>query len=116
MTNMTKQIDLRLCNHDITVTFNDPGSWDGGGMGRADEMAGEILLREGMPNSVECVTFLHEMFHLIFGMHGMSEQNTEEVVSTLATSVFGMLRDNPEVAKTLIKVGSLHKLARRVDE
>ena len=84
-------------------------------MGRADEMNGEILLRDDLPTSVECVTFLHEMFHLIFGIHGMAEVNTEEVVSTLATSVFGMLRDNPEVAKTLIKVGSLQKLARRVE-
>lgn len=112
---MTKQIDLRLCNHDIVVLFNNPGNWDGGGMGRADEMNGEILLRDDMPASVECVTFLHEMFHLIFGIHGMATVNTEEVVSTLATSVFGMLRDNPEVAKALIKVGSLQKLARRVE-
>lgn len=113
---MTKQINIQLCAHDITVKINNPGGWDGNGMGRADEMSGEILLRSGMPNSVQCATFLHEVFHMIFGIHGMTQENNEVAVSTLAAGMLSLLRNNPEVGRALINCESLEDLATEPDD
>lgn len=104
---MSNKFNLRLCAHDLTVKIECPGSWSSDGMGRSDEMNGEILLREGMPPSIQCATLLHEVVHMILGIHGLTDENNEVAISTLAAGILSLLRDNPGIGAALINCESL---------
>lgn len=104
---MNKSTTIRICGHDVTLKFTDPDDWAGDGMGRASEISSQILLRPGMPPCVQCATLLHELFHMIFGIHGMPERDNELVVSVLAASMLDFLRSNPKLAKAIAEVRSI---------
>jgi len=101
---------IRMLGHDIDVQFNNPDDWCIEGMGRSCVISSRILLREGMPNSVQCATFLHELMHHLLGITALEDHNTEIVVSTVAAGILDFLRNNPEVAVCLMNVDSLEDL------
>lgn len=101
---------IRMLGHDITVQFNNPDDWCQEGMGRSCVISSRILLREGMPNSVQCATFLHELMHQLLGITALEDHNTEVLVSTVAAGILDFLRSNEEIAVCLMQAGSLEDL------
>jgi len=50
-------------------------------------------------------TLVHEIFHAIWDVFHLEEDDTEErIVATLATGWLGVLRDNPELVSCLLQV------------
>lgn len=64
-----------------------------------------IEIRDGLPDGEEADTVLHEILHAI--LHGMgvqlSEAMEEKFVLASASGLLGVLQDNPQFAKWLIK-------------
>jgi len=49
-------------------------------------------------------TLLHEIMHGVYWMFNLEDENKEEkIVSSLATGLLAVFRDNPEVAKFLME-------------
>lgn len=64
-----------------------------------------IEIRDGLPDGEEVDTVLHEVLHAI--LHGMGVQLSEAVeekfVLATASGLVGVLQDNPQFAKWLIR-------------
>lgn len=104
---------IQMLGQDITVQFSNPDDWCQEGMGRSCVISSRILLREGMPNSVQCATFLHELMHQILGITALDDHNTEILVSTVAAGLLDFLRNNVDVAACLANVESLEDLVNK---
>jgi hypothetical protein len=71
-----------------------------GAMGCSEYERNEILLKDGLPESVRAVTLLHELLHDLSSSYSL--RLNEQTVDTLATSLVTALRDNPNLVTTLV--------------
>jgi hypothetical protein len=110
---MNKETTLRLHGHDIRLQFSNPDDWSAEGMGRSCLISSRILLREGMPNSTQACTLLHELAHQIFGIAGMSEHDSEIVVSVVAAGMLDFMRSNPDIVNAIVKSESIEELVTK---
>ena len=85
----------QLCGHDIKIAESQPGAWAKNGLARSDTSAGEILLKPGLPVTIQNGLILHEMFHLVADLNGLHElAGNESAISVLANSFYAWMRDN----------------------
>lgn len=96
---------VRIFGRPYSITYvprNDP-TFDQ--LGLTDPDSHRIWCADGQPEVEEEDTVVHEIFHAIRAtMRTQVDPEVEEtMVGILATGLVGVLRDNPEFAKWLLK-------------
>ena len=104
--NIPKRVDVGPHQYEVVtderavLALRDEGKY---GITRPDRL--EIHVDPGGAHTQVADTLLHEILHCIWDQGGlrMEEPGLEErVVSSLATGILAVLRQNPEVAKFLL--------------
>lgn len=72
-----------------------------GNLGMCMKQEQQIYINNCQPPAEEGDTVLHEVMHAVD--HVMGTKLTEKQITRMATGIFGMLQDNQEFAKWLIK-------------
>lgn len=81
----------------IEVKFCSPEDWKPRGLGLCNGATARITIKDNLPPDQQAAILLHETIHMIGDMNGLDEV-PEVTVAVLANSIFGFLRDNPQVA------------------
>jgi hypothetical protein len=80
---------IKLMNRAIEVvggSCEEYGYFDG---------SSKIVIRDGLQNGDRLDTLVHELFHAVFNVTGVSVSDEEKVVHTLATGLTTVMIDNP---------------------
>lgn len=85
--------DMAVVKLDLTTTF-ERKVW-----GEFSQATQEIRIQSDMPTKQKAVdTFLHELLHAIYWAAGLEDEDKEErTVSTMASWIAGVFRDNPRL-------------------
>ena len=93
---------MRICGQDVEVVIADPTDWAPNAMGRSLGISGKIMIRQGMPKTVQHSTFVHELLHYIAMANDLAELDDKEaIISTIANSLLAWMQDNPTVVMEL---------------
>lgn len=60
-----------------------------------------IRIKNGMPESLERETFVHELLHAVWDCAGLPTKNEEKIIDRLATSLTDAFLDNPQLKDVL---------------
>ncbi len=64
----------------------------------------KILLKDNLDENVERITLIHEILHAIFDNVSLSNTGkNHQLIGLLATTLYGLILDNPELVKYLQK-------------
>lgn len=70
-------------------------------MGYHSQKELRLYLESGLTDLIEQETLLHEVLHAAFAVAGIVLPDEEAWVSALSPTLFGVLRNNPELLKYL---------------
>lgn len=90
---------IRILALDIKIVEEPPGEFTEDSMGRSSLMRGQITLRKDLPEGIKMQTLLHEIIHMIASMNDLELNDSEVEVSTLASGLLALFRDNPGLAR-----------------
>jgi len=99
--NLPKTIKVGPYDYDVVHAKIDP---EAERVGDFDSTLSRIRVTTDMNDIRTVETLLHEIFHAIFYSYGIGNHLEEEnIVGLMSTGLAGVLRDNPDFAKRLIK-------------
>lgn len=91
---------VTIFSHDINISYQSPGLWGEGDMGRACVMTQEVLVNDGLPVDTKVSTVIHELTHIISDL--ISLNMSEEQVDGMSVGLFTLMKDNPGFIKGLL--------------
>jgi hypothetical protein len=65
-----------------------------------------IRINQSIPMDVTLETILHEVLHVIVEVQGMEQLNRERTIRMISSSLFQVLRANPDYIKILLEISS----------
>ena len=75
-----------------TATLDRDGNW-----GQTRGRRSEIALTDDVPHARIAATLLHELLHVVSDSVTNANAPTEDHITALASGLFGLLADNPDV-------------------
>lgn len=92
---------VRIFGRDFSIHYIPNSSLGVDRMGYCEWTKQKISVEDGLTPIEEADTVLHEVIHGLDDVMGLKLE--EDQVKCLATGILGILQDNPEFAKYLIK-------------
>lgn len=84
---------VKIFSHEIDISYQSPGLWGDGDMGRACVTDQKVLVNSDLPADTKVSTVLHELTHMISDL--ISLDMSEAQVDGMAVGLFTLLKDNP---------------------
>lgn len=89
------KLTIDIQGHSCLISFESPGDWHTGAMGRANYVNGNILISSECGEDFKRSTLLHEIVHIISGMNDLELSETQ--VSVLGIALFDIIKSNPKL-------------------
>lgn len=98
---MVRPTKIRILGKDYTVKYTNDAPVDDDAQGHCDYLKLRITVRDGLAQSEERSTVLHEALHCI--SHAMGLHFSESKIERLETGFYALIRDNPALVAYLQK-------------